>query len=110
MQSEARALGTLRDHPDLRLGISSARPERAERIARDMVQQGVQALVSWGIAGALVPELPSGALLLPGAVDLVASAWPEVTVALYHSGAYGKAHKFHPVRFRDLNSADGYER
>jgi 2-polyprenyl-3-methyl-5-hydroxy-6-metoxy-1,4-benzoquinol methylase len=45
-----------------------------------------------------------------GAVDLVASAWPEVSVALYHSGAHAKAHKFPVFRYADINAADGFER
>lgn len=45
-----------------------------------------------------------------GAVDLIGSAWPDVTVALYHSQAHAKAHKFPATRFADVNSADGFER
>ena len=45
-----------------------------------------------------------------GAVDLVASAWPEVSVALYHSEAHARAHKFPVFRYADINAADGFER
>ena len=45
-----------------------------------------------------------------GAVDLVASAWPEVSVALYHSQAHAKAHKFPVFRFADVNAGTGFER
>jgi hypothetical protein len=45
-----------------------------------------------------------------GAVDVVASAYPEVTVALYHSEGYTKASKFPPFRFSDINAGDGYVR
>lgn len=65
MRAEARALGKLRPHPDLIVGVSAAMPERATELAEEMSGRGVDALVSWGIAGALSPELPSGALLVP---------------------------------------------
>ncbi len=45
-----------------------------------------------------------------GAVDVVASAYPEITVALYHSEGYAKASKFPPYRYADLNARDGYVR
>lgn len=45
-----------------------------------------------------------------GAVDVVASAYPEITVALYHSEGYTKVSKFPPYRFSDLNAGDGYVR
>ncbi|MEM9059069.1 MAG: hypothetical protein AAGD13_01285 [Pseudomonadota bacterium] len=45
-----------------------------------------------------------------GAVDLVASAWPDVTVALYFSSSYSQVHRFEPVRFSDVNAAAGFVR
>ncbi|MEL7470357.1 MAG: hypothetical protein AAFN27_18025 [Pseudomonadota bacterium] len=45
-----------------------------------------------------------------GAVDLVASAWPEVTAALYYSASYTQANRLNPIRFADVNSADGFVR
>ena len=45
-----------------------------------------------------------------GAVDLVASAWPDVTAILYCSEAYNKATRFEPVCFRDLCGAPGFVR
>ena len=45
-----------------------------------------------------------------GAVDLVASAWPEVTAVLYHSEGYKNARRLPAIRFASLNAADGYER
>lgn len=70
LQPEARALGALKDHPDLKVGVSGARPEEATRLAAAMIGSGAKALVSWGIAGGLDPDLPSGALIVPGAVIL----------------------------------------
>ena len=72
LQAEARALGALKDHPDLMVGVSGARPEEASRLAAAMIGSGATALVSWGIAGGLDPDLPSGALIVPGAVIMPA--------------------------------------
>jgi adenosylhomocysteine nucleosidase len=68
MEVEARALGKLRAHPRLVVGISAAQPDRATELAEQMIAQGVDVLVSWGIAGALSGELESGALLVPQTV------------------------------------------
>ena len=68
MEAEARALGALRRHPDLSLDISAAKPDRATVIAEQMARDGVDCLISWGIAGGLAPDIPSGALLVPEAV------------------------------------------
>ena len=40
----------------------------ARRAAESLLRHGVRALVSFGLAGGLDPALPSGALLVPGAV------------------------------------------
>ena len=45
-----------------------------------------------------------------GAVDVVASAWPEVAVALYYSEAHAKAQRFPTTRFADVNAAPGHVR
>lgn len=68
MAAEAAALGKLRNHARLRVAVSGARPDVAEAMARQMLDDGVDALLSWGIAGALSPDLPSGALLIPTSV------------------------------------------
>lgn len=68
MAAEAKALGPVRKDPRVRVGISAARPDRATALAEEMVDGGVDMLVSWGIAGALDPGLQSGALLVPEAV------------------------------------------
>jgi len=39
--------------------------ERAYSAARSAISAGASALVSWGVAGALVPELSAGTILLP---------------------------------------------
>ena len=68
LRAEARALGALSGDQRLTIGISGARPDRATLLAREMAGSGVDVLVSWGIAGGLDPALPSGTLILPGAV------------------------------------------
>ncbi len=56
--------------------------ERAYSAARSAISAGASALVSWGVAGALVPKLSPGTILLPQQVltpnGLPASlaAWP----------------------------------
>lgn len=77
MASEAAALGKLRRDARLMVAVSGARPDVAEAMAQLMLDDGVDALLSWGIAGALSPDLPSGALLLPtGVVDPEAGMLP----------------------------------
>ena len=45
-----------------------------------------------------------------GAVELVASAWPDVTAVLYHSESYTQASRLPTVCFAKSNAADGYVR
>lgn len=45
-----------------------------------------------------------------GAVDMIASAWPDVAVTLYFSEAYAKAQRFEPVQFAEVTRAPGYVR
>lgn len=47
---------------------AAGRADTAERAALDMLDDGVGALVSFGIAGALDPSLAAGTLLLPGQI------------------------------------------
>jgi adenosylhomocysteine nucleosidase len=46
-------------------------PEGTERAVRTLIEQGVPGLVSFGIAGGLAPNLPSGTLIAPAAVRAV---------------------------------------
>lgn len=68
LEAEARALGKLRHDPNVIVGISAAQPDRASSLANEMIEAGAEALISWGICGALDPDLPSGALIVPEAV------------------------------------------
>ena len=62
------------------VACSGARPDLARARTEAMVAGGARALVSFGIAGALVPGLEPGALLLPRAVVLAGRGEAAVTL------------------------------
>lgn len=68
MEAEAAALGQWRDDPRVSVAISAGRPAQATREAERLVGLGVSALLSWGIAGGLDPDLSSGDLLIADGV------------------------------------------
>jgi adenosylhomocysteine nucleosidase len=72
METEADALGPIREHARVLIGISGGRPDRAERAARRFLSEGCTALLSWGVAGALHPDLRPGTLIVPAEVETVA--------------------------------------
>ncbi len=77
MASEVRALGRRANDPRIGIGISGARPGRAEAEARRLVAEGCRALLSWGVAGGLDPALAPGDLVIPA--EVVAEdggSWP----------------------------------
>lgn len=77
MASEARALGRWAEDARVRIGISGARPERAESEAVRLVEEGCRFLMSWGVAGGLDPEMRPGDLVVPAAVvDEGGGCWP----------------------------------
>ena len=51
--------------PSIRVYQCGIGSERAYDVASTALSAGASALVSWGIAGALVPELSPGTILLP---------------------------------------------
>jgi adenosylhomocysteine nucleosidase len=68
----------------LLLCVGGVGPVRAQSAAQLLLGRGASALVSWGVAAALVPDLKSGSVLLPravigfdGAVFPVDSTWHE---------------------------------
>jgi adenosylhomocysteine nucleosidase len=52
----------------IRVRIAGVGAQNAQRAAQAAVADGAQALLSWGFAGALDPQLRAGTLLLPSAV------------------------------------------
>jgi adenosylhomocysteine nucleosidase len=83
--SESAALARL---PHATLGWSVVQsgpgPERAARCATAAIAAGAQALVSWGLAGALAADVEPGTVILPrrivmqrGATFPVAAAWHD---------------------------------
>jgi len=60
--------GCLDGLPPVRIACSGGRPDVARERAERLVADGATALVSFGIAGALVPGLAPATLLLPPAV------------------------------------------
>jgi adenosylhomocysteine nucleosidase len=80
------ALATLAD--GTLLVVSGMGGAAASRGARQLVDAGAKALLSWGMAGGLDPALPAGALFLPGevisadgAIYQTAREWREALAA-----------------------------
>ena len=77
MASEVRALGRWAGDSQVRIGISGARPDRAESEAMRLVEEGCRILMSWGVAGGLDPEMRPGDLVVPAAVvEEGGGCWP----------------------------------
>lgn len=72
LHSEAKIADRI---PDVLVACSEARAERAAEMARYMVRQGVSRLVSFGLAGALAPEMEAGDLILGATVVSDHGAW-----------------------------------
>jgi adenosylhomocysteine nucleosidase len=72
LEFEAHSLGAVGDGSLLR--VSGVGADNAARAARELVAEGVGALLSWGVAGALDPALGCGAVLLPAEVLAPAGA------------------------------------
>ena len=71
--AEARSLvkhpvtndGPIRVREGVTLNVSGIGPRRASLASQILLEKGVTALLSWGIAGALSPKLSRGSLILP---------------------------------------------
>src|SRR5688572_19347549 len=57
------------------VACAASDPARAERLARDLISQGATALLSFGIAGGLAPELATGDLVIGTAVSTGVAAY-----------------------------------
>ena len=53
---------------DVFIRISGVGPRRAYLASKTLLGKGVTALLSWGVAGALIPRVSSGSLVLPQAI------------------------------------------
>jgi adenosylhomocysteine nucleosidase len=58
------------------VACSASDPARAAALARDLISQGATALLSFGIAGGLAPELATGDLVIGTAVSTGVAAYP----------------------------------
>lgn len=75
LAAEARALAPLRSHGTL-VRVSGVGPERAAVAARELLARGASALVGWGVAGGLDPELaPGDVVVAAGVVSPGGATW-----------------------------------
>jgi adenosylhomocysteine nucleosidase len=87
LAAEARTLGAATRNRDGRLVltdgtlavVSGMGSEAAARAAQGLIEGGVGALVSWGMAGALDPALAAGVVCLPG--EIIAANGPCFSTA-----------------------------
>ncbi|MEM7668127.1 MAG: hypothetical protein AAF317_03120 [Pseudomonadota bacterium] len=68
MQTEFDMLERWPLDPRVEVAVSGARPSLAADGARWLLDEGCRVLLSWGVAGGLDPDLPSGDVLVPDAV------------------------------------------
>lgn len=66
LAAEAKCLPAGTD--DIRVHISGPGAVAARKSAEALVAGGVQGLISYGVAVGLVPQLPTGSLLLPATI------------------------------------------
>ena len=65
LRSEAACFQRGSKMPALDIMVAAANSKRAESMARELVDAGCSCLISFGIAGALSPDLSPGQLILP---------------------------------------------
>ncbi|MFA6280368.1 MAG: hypothetical protein WC612_06210 [Bdellovibrionales bacterium] len=70
--------------PDVMVGCSGARHDRAKALVSHMIDQGAQRLISFGLCGAVSPDLVAGDLLFGTSVMALGDAW-EADGAAYQS-------------------------
>lgn len=80
----AAAIGARAERPGLKLYLSGVGLDRAESACRALLEEGAEALLSWGTCGALQPGLGAGDLILPrqicvsdGATFTTDAAWRQ---------------------------------
>ncbi|MCP5151271.1 MAG: hypothetical protein H6983_16215 [Ectothiorhodospiraceae bacterium] len=95
LQAEAATLAAL-DRGRLRIAVCGVGAEAAERSARRLVDDGVRALVSWGVAVGLDPALAPGAVLVPARVlsgtgEVASSLEVDAATAAWSARVLGEA-------------------
>lgn len=68
LKSEATLLDPLVETGILKVAVSGANTQRAERAAGGLIAEGADCLLSFGLCGALSAEIKAGDLVLPDAV------------------------------------------
>ncbi len=88
LQRESQCLPDARNSTDTLIRCAGARPDRAETSATDLLNAGCNALMSFGIAGGLAPDLVAGQVVIADRVVLpdgsevaTAANWRERLVA-----------------------------
>ncbi len=76
LKSEAALLAPLVEQGRLLVRASGADSARAAKAAEELVAEGVTALLSFGLCGALSAEVSAGDLVLPEAVLAEDETWP----------------------------------
>lgn len=72
LKSEAKLADTI---PNVVVGCSAAKPERARALVQQMVDHGVTRLISFGLCGGLTSDFVAGDLLLGMTVMVAKNAW-----------------------------------
>jgi hopanoid-associated phosphorylase len=72
LQAEARIADRF---PHVLVGCTGARLERAQTLAKFLLQKGVRRLISFGLAAGLTPDIEAGDLLLGATVVSPYGAW-----------------------------------
>lgn len=72
LESEARIARRI---SGARVACAAARPGKARALARELVEGGATRLISFGVAGGLMPDQPLGALILGAHVKSHQGAW-----------------------------------
>lgn len=81
--------------PRARVGISAARPEKAREEVKKLIRKGAKGLLSFGLAGALSPDLAPGAVVVGTAVEskgqtyLCDPAWTDALAKACKADATG---------------------
>lgn len=76
LRSEARLLERHTDKNSLIVQCAASVPERARHLVDAMVAAGATHCLSFGIAGGLAPDLPSGAIVIAESIAADHKVWP----------------------------------